>query len=87
MTIKILNYTINMYILQFFITKNFENLGQAYIEFMKQCTCRQFNILCKKFIARGGETMEPMTIIFTLLGLIVGAVVGYFSLQNQQFGE
>ena len=22
--------------------------------------------------------MEPMTIIFTLLGLVVGAVVGYF---------
>jgi len=35
-------------------------------------------LLGKKFVARGGEMMEPMTIIFTLLGLVVGAVVGYF---------
>src|SRR3954462_13545426 len=32
----------------------------------------------KKFIARGGVTMETITIISILLGLIVGAVVGYF---------
>lgn len=32
----------------------------------------------QKFIARGGVTMEPITIISILLGLIVGAVVGYF---------
>lgn len=32
----------------------------------------------KKFIARGGVTMDLITIISILLGLIVGAVVGYF---------
>lgn len=32
----------------------------------------------KKFIARGGVTMELTTIISILLGLFVGAVVGYF---------
>lgn len=31
-----------------------------------------------KFIARGGEMMDIITIIFALLGLIVGAVVGFF---------
>jgi ribonucrease Y len=31
-----------------------------------------------KFIARGGEMMDTNTIIFALLGLIVGAVVGFF---------
>ncbi len=30
-----------------------------------------------KFIARGGEMMDTNTIIFALLGLIVGAVVGF----------
>jgi ribonuclease Y len=31
-----------------------------------------------KFIARGGDKMEPTTIIFILLATIVGAVVGFF---------
>ncbi len=31
-----------------------------------------------KFIARGGENMDAITIISILLGLIVGVVVGYF---------
>lgn len=31
-----------------------------------------------KFIARGGEMMDTNTVIFALLGLIVGAVVGFF---------
>lgn len=31
-----------------------------------------------KFIARGGDMMEPTTIIFILLAMIVGAVVGFF---------
>lgn len=31
-----------------------------------------------KFIARGGDMMEPTTIIFILLATIVGAVVGFF---------
>lgn len=45
----------------------------------EQCTCRHFNLARNKFIARGGEKMDLLTaIISILLGLIVGAVVGYF---------
>jgi ribonucrease Y len=45
-----------------------------------QCTCRLFrNVKKQKFIARGGEMMDLVFIIISiLLGLIVGAVVGYF---------
>jgi ribonucrease Y len=42
---------------------------------MYQPTCKRHD---KKFIARGGEMMEPITLISILLGLIVGVVVGYF---------
>lgn len=45
----------------------------------KQYTCRHFKKRNKKFIARGGEMMEFLIpIISILLGLLVGAVVGYF---------
>lgn len=44
-----------------------------------QYTCRHLNLARNKFIARGGEMMDPITMIISiLLGLIVGAVVGYF---------
>ncbi len=46
----------------------------------EQCTCRHFrNVTQNKFIAEGGEMMDLLAaIISILLGLIVGVVVGYF---------
>ncbi len=50
-----------------------------YVDARKQYTCRHFKKRNKKFIARGGEMMEFLIpIISILLGLLVGAVVGYF---------
>ena len=76
LTINLHSFTINMYILHFWKYYIEKPWCLLYVE-SKQCTCRHLKEETK-FIARGGVTMEPITIISILLGLIVGAVVGYF---------